>query len=122
MTQPLHLALSPAAGARAGDAVPQSLTLAPGRTLRLAGHRPCQLQVNAGRLWLTRPGVAEDQFIEAGQSVRVDGGGAVIESDGRVAARVQLQALGPAQPRWHEALRRVLHDLQRLVTGQAPPR
>lgn len=69
-----------------------TLELNPGQTLQLRRHGALRLQVQQGRVWLTRSGDSDDHFVAAGQALQLPPGrGTVIENDGRQPARLQLR-------------------------------
>ena len=63
---------------------PPTIALAPGDVLSRAGAAGVLLRVQAGRVWLTEAGDAEDHFLDAGDCHRVRGTGQVV-----------AEALGP---------------------------
>lgn len=95
------------------------LELTPGTHLQCRCPHPVHLRVQAGRLWLTIAGLAEDHFLMPGESLRVAAGErATLGCDSAIPVRLQWQS-GPASGwarRWHQwrearALRRVLATL-----------
>jgi uncharacterized protein YjiS (DUF1127 family) len=70
-----------------------TLTIAPGRTLRLPDGAPLDLHVQSGRLWLTRCRDASDYFVGAGLSLTLDGRDdeVLVQCDSPDAARLRIQ-------------------------------
>lgn len=72
---------------------PARQALAPGALLSLSAVRGLEIEVRAGRIWLTEEGDGDDHFIAAGQRHRVQGDGRVVlEVDGPQAAQLQFHA------------------------------
>lgn len=83
-------------------ATPLVLQLSEGQLLRWTQSVAVTLQVHRGRVWVTRPGDADDHFLDPGDVLRLAaGGGALIGAEG--AAQVTIEAV---QPAWRLALRR----------------
>jgi hypothetical protein len=75
--------------------LPETLRLPRGRAITLAPGA-CVLQVDAGRIWLTRSGDLDDHFIAAGKCFEHDGAGlVVIECDGASAAVLRISPRAP---------------------------
>jgi hypothetical protein len=73
----------------------ETLLLPCGRALTLAPGA-CLLQVDAGRIWLTRSGDLDDHFIAAGECFEHDGHGVlVIECDSASTAVLRISPRGP---------------------------
>jgi hypothetical protein len=88
----LNLSARPTAPARssAPPTLPEHLTLKQGQVLTLPAGA-FQLQVDAGRLWLTCSGDPDDHFLGAGATFSHAGAGTVvIEGDSADLARVRL--------------------------------
>jgi quercetin dioxygenase-like cupin family protein len=69
-----------------------SLELNPGQTLHLRRHGALRLQMQQGRIWLTRSDDPADHVVVAGQALQVPPGrSTVIENDGRQPALLTLQ-------------------------------
>lgn len=85
-----------------------TIDLAGSQVLRLHGAGGTTISCEAGVLWVTQEGLVRDDFLCAGQSLRVESAGAtVIEAVGELAARVRLRA-GQAPARaWAIPLRQV---------------
>lgn len=83
-------------------ATPLVLQLSDGQLLRWNQAVAVTLQVRRGRVWVTRPGDAEDHFLDPGDVLRLaPGRGALIGAEG--ATQVTIEAVLPA---WRLALRR----------------
>lgn len=57
---------------------PPTLALAPGEVLSRSGVAGARLQLQAGRVWLTETGDAEDHFLVAGDHHTVRGTGRLV--------------------------------------------
>ena len=83
---------------------PLPTQLRAGQTRVIQAHGGLQLQVTAGRLWLTQTGDGHDHFLPAGSVTWLQGGHIVVEADGPrngsqpVAAAYVLSALTKPAP------------------------
>ncbi len=84
---------------------PLALQLRDGQLLRWHQAVPVTLRVLRGRVWVTRPGDADDHFLDAGATLRLaPGAGVLIGAEG--AAQIAVEAERAA---WRLAVRRWLH-------------
>jgi hypothetical protein len=72
---------------------PARQDLAPGALLSLSAVRGLEIEVRAGRIWLTEEGDGDDHFVAAGQRHCIRGDGrVVIEVDGPLTVLLQFHA------------------------------
>lgn len=87
------------------------ITLSPGAHLQWRCPWPIELQVRAGRLWLTRAGQPEDHFLEAGHRLRLPARQAVtLSAEGGLPLRLHWHLTAPPTIDFEQHRRRALHQ------------
>jgi hypothetical protein len=87
------------------------ITLSPGTHLQWRCPWAIELQVRAGRLWLTRAGQPQDHFLEAGHRLRLPARQAVtLSAEGGLPLRLHWHLTEPAAIDFDYHRRRALHQ------------